>query len=128
MIKTTRNAGANAMSIRQALGNGPKANIGIVPLNVAGDKRVILKLRHESGDIYEAFASPNVSQGIRDKEIRISDLWNFIVVERESSTGEPINVVQMPESETVWAKDSKKETKYQSKTVSHQELIAWSDE
>lgn len=114
--------GTNAQVLKDVLGSKPK--IGLLPSNLAGTKRVLLKLQDTDGNLYDAICSPRVSAGLRDKSITLSMLLNFTVSEIKLTSGEVINSIQMPTEGVQWTAELQPAT-YVAPAIDLSDLIAW---
>ena len=64
------------------------------------NKRVVLVLAKKDGTSDLVTCSTELSKRLRSKEIKLSQLMGFTIVEQLTSTGETMNVVVMPNSGT----------------------------
>ena len=76
---------------------GVGGKIGLLPANFNNhDKRVIIVMKKANGTSAQVICSSNVSSGLRAKEITLSQVQGFPVVEQITNDGEIINIVTMP--------------------------------
>jgi len=72
----------------------------IKPVSLANfadeNKRVVILITQKSGESDTVTCSPEVSKRLRSKELRISQLATFEVIEQLTSSGEIMNLVVMP--------------------------------
>ena len=76
---------------------GVGGKIGLLPANFNNhDKRVVIIMKKANGTSAQVVCSSNVSSGLRAKEITLSQVQGFPVVEQITNDGEIINIVTMP--------------------------------
>ena len=76
---------------------GVGGKIALSPPNFNNhDKRVIIVMKKANGTSAQVICSSNVSSGLRAKEITLSQVQGFPVVEQITNDGEIINIVTMP--------------------------------
>ena len=72
----------------------------IKPVSIANfadeNKRVVILITQKSGESDTVTCSPEVSKRLRSKELRISQLATFEVIEQLTLSGEIMNLVVMP--------------------------------
>lgn len=64
------------------------------------DKRVVLVLTKKDGTSDLVTCSSEVSKRLRSKELKLSQLMSFTIIEQLTTTGETMNVLVMPNSGT----------------------------
>lgn len=109
---------------------GQGGSYGIIPSNFNDtDKRVVIVLKRADGTSATATCSTNVSKGLRSKEIKLSQVSQFTIVEQVLPNDEKMNVVVMPSavgSGVEVAIDSLKDVvAYQPKIQNIEELVAF---
>jgi hypothetical protein len=83
-------------SVADMVGEG--GILKLSPLNLARpDKRLQVTLIKADGTRSTILCSPTVSALVRSKELSLGQLEGFRITEYDSKTGEPINVITMPE-------------------------------
>lgn len=76
---------------------GVGGKIGLLPTNFNNhDKRVVIIMKKANGTSAQVICSSNVSEGLRAKEITLSQVQGFPIVEQITPDGEIINIVTMP--------------------------------
>ena len=76
---------------------GVGGKIALSPPNfINHDKRVVIVMKKANGTSAQVVCSSNVSNGLRAKEITLSQVQGFPVVEQITNDGEIINIVTMP--------------------------------
>jgi hypothetical protein len=72
----------------------------IKPVSIANfaddSKRVVILITQKSGESDTVTCSPEVSKRLRSKELKISQLATFEVIEQLTQSGEIMNLVIMP--------------------------------
>lgn len=97
--------------------------------NFADDtKRVVILITQKSGESDTVTCSPEVSKRLRSKELRISQLATFEVIEQLTLSGEIMNLVVMPNGASAipdYEITGKEETFAPIATFNAEELIAF---
>jgi len=76
---------------------GIGGNVALVPSNfINHDRRVVIVVEQASGKSSMVTCSSNVSKGLRAKEITLTQIQSFPIIEQVTPNGEIINLVTMP--------------------------------
>jgi len=76
---------------------GVGGKIGLLPTNFNNpEKRVVIIMKKADGTSAQVVCSSNVSNGLRAKEITLSQAQGFPIIEQITPDGEIINIVSMP--------------------------------
>ena len=104
----------------------------IKPVSIANfmdeNKRVVILITQKDGTSDTVTCSPEVSKRLRSKELAISQLATFEVIEQLTSTGEIMNLVVMPSSGSLipdYEITGKEESYSPVATFNAEELIAF---
>lgn len=96
--QTTVNA-TSLGTVASVVGKG--GSVDFIPSNLTNaEKRLYVILKKEDGSSDSVICSQAVSDGIRSKEISISQLLGFEIKEQVSAAGELYNQINMPSSNT----------------------------
>ena len=115
-------------TVAELIGKGGKMKLS--PRNFADDtKRVAVILEQLGGASDMVICSNEVSKRLRSKEITLSQLAGFVVVEQLTTSGDLINIITMPSNANGLIElkiDDVKQTAYQPvATFNAEELIAF---
>jgi len=92
--------------------------------NLEGDKRIFLRVLHD-GKEAKVTCSPRVSEKIRAKELKLSDLWNLQVNEVTNKEGEIIPMIVLEGASFTVKKDLKTATQYKAPAYNPKDLVAF---
>jgi hypothetical protein len=98
-VKYERQAQASLGTIAEIVGAGGSYRPASMS-NWTSSKRVALVLQNKAGESCLVVCSPQVSEKLRSKELRLSHLQNFEVREFITNSGELVNTVVMPSAES----------------------------
>lgn len=112
-------------TVAQLTGVGGK--IGLIPANFNNhDKRVVVVMKRADGTSAQVVCSSNVSSGLRAKEITLSQVQGFPVIEQITNDGEIINIVSMPSGGALVEFNVTGEvSEYQAPAFDPSDLVAW---
>lgn len=92
--------------------------------NIAGDKKIFLDVTLTDGTVERLFCSTKVSEGVRNKEIRVSDLFALPISIAERADKSKFYRIEMPEGASRSHSIGKVEpTTYKPKAV----VVSWED-
>ena len=107
---------------------GPNGTLNLVPSNFNNlDKRVVVVLKREDGTSTAITCSARVSEGVRAKDITISNLFGFTVYKQiNSTTGEEYAMIGMPSgNSTLISFKNEGVVDYQPELVNTDDLVAF---
>lgn len=107
---------------------GPNGTVNLIPSNFSNtEKRVVIVLKREDGTSTAITCSSKVSDGLRAKDITMSNLFGFTVYKQiNSTTGEEYAMVGMPSGNaTLISFKNEGVTEYQPELVNTDDLVAF---
>ncbi len=106
---------------------GKNGKIKLIPRNLADEsKRVVIVLEKANGESATATCSAQVSKLLRAKEIKLSNLVGFTIVEQELASGETANIITMPAGNLIeFEMKNVKAKEYEPASVDWEELVAF---
>ena len=107
---------------------GPNGTLSLSPKNFKNaDKRVVVILKREDGTSTEPIVcSQSVSDGLRAKEITVSNLFNFSIYEQTAMNGETYLQIGMPSGAgSLMEFKNTGGTEYSAPVVEAEELVAF---
>ncbi|HAZ23390.1 MAG TPA: hypothetical protein DCY95_00750 [Algoriphagus sp.] len=107
---------------------GPNGSLSLIPSNLTNsDKRVVVVLKREDGTSTAITCSSRVSEGVRAKDITVSNLFGFTVYKQiNSTTGEEYPMIGMPAGQgTLITFANEGATEYQPAVINTDELVAF---
>ena len=105
---------------------GPNGTLNLVPSNFASDKRVVVVLKREDGTSVGITCSSKVSEGLRAKDITMSNLFGFTVYKQiNSTTGEEYAMIAMPAGSALIEFKNEGVTEYEPAVINSDDLVAF---
>jgi len=106
---------------------GVGGKIGLLPSNFNNpNKRVVIIMTKADKTSEQVVCSSNVSKGLRAKEITISQVQGFPIVEQITPDGEIINIITMPSGGALVEFNVTNEVaEYEAPTFDPSELVAF---
>lgn len=105
---------------------GPNGTLNLIPSNFASEKRVVVVLKREDGTSTTVTCSSKVSDGLRAKDITMSNLFGFTVFKQiNSTTGDEYAMIGMPSGQNLIEFKNEGVTEYQPELVNTDDLVAF---
>jgi hypothetical protein len=106
---------------------GKKGKIALIARNFSDlSKRVVVVLTKANGESATAVCSAQVSKLLRSKELKLSQLIGFTIIEQTLQNGETANIIAMPSGAlNEITLDTLKTKEYEPVAVDWEELVAF---